>query len=669
MNDKIRLIRIAVAIVLFVCSARIFGWNSAYLTFTLSGNDEWKITQDAYVVSEVLFLDYDLYYPEDLFIKDGKMYIADSGNARVVVFDLETEEISTVGDFSLWRPTGVFVGDEYIYVADPGTSEVVLFDKTGKEVGRIGRPKSFLFGEFANYNPSKVVVDKRGNLYIVSEGTFEGVIQLDRNGEFLGYFGANRVGLGFLDRFIDLFYTSEQKSKLLSRIPKPYENIAIDDKGLIFTLTQNEWGNAIKKHNTIGNNILSSSREGRMTDEPNFTDIAITGDGRILALTETGLIYEYDPEGNLVFSFGGRAISSERYGLFSIASGIACDEEDRIYVLDGESGLVHVFNPTEYAQILHEALNLYVQGKYLESKETWRKVMTYDGYLQIAHYGLGKAYFQSGEFEKAAIHFKEAYAKREYSDTYWELRNAFVQSNMHIILPILLLLIVVSALIGQLRRRGKRFHLHIGSRFLNDLLYIKNMLRHPLDSFYYLQSGNHGSVLSAAIIYVAFFTVIAFDYFGRSFIFNLNVTDRSVGFVLLTSSSFTGLWIVSNYLVSSINDGRGTFKDVVIFTAYSFAPYILFQPLVILMTYVLTYNEKFLIDFLTYINIGWSSILLFTGVKEIHDYDIKNTIKSLMLTLGWIFVMVLVYSIVYMLWDQLIDTAYSIAQEAFYRAR
>lgn len=669
MKETIRLIRIAIVLAFSVCSVRLLGWNSTYLTFTLSGNNEWKVTQDAYIVSEVLFLDYDLYYPEDIFLKDGKLYIADSGNARVVVFDLETRKVSSIGDFNLWRPTGVFVSDDYIYVADPGTSEVVLFDKSGKEVSRIGRPKNLLFGEFANYNPGKLVVDKRGNLYIVSEGTFEGVIQLDRNGDFLGYFGANRVWMGFLDRLIDLFYTREQKSRLLNRIPKPYTNIAIDDKGLIYTLTQNEWGNAIKKHNTIGNNILSKSRGGRMTDEPNFADITITGDGWILALTETGLIYEYDPEGNLVFSFGGRAISTERYGLFSIASGIACDEEDRIYVLDKESGLVHVFNPTEYAGILHEALNLYVQGKYLESKETWRRVMTYDGYLQIAHYGLGKAYFQSGEFEKAAIHFREAYAKREYSDTYWELRNGFVQRNMQIILMAFLLLIVLSTLIERLRRRGKLLKLRIGSKFLNDLLYLKNMLRHPLDSFYYLQSGTHGSILSATTIYLLFFTVVLFDYFGRSFIFNLNVADRSVGFLLLTSSAFTGLWIVSNYLVSSINDGRGTFKDVFIFTAYSFAPYIIFQPFVILLTYVLTYNERFLIDFLTYINVGWSFILLFTGVKEIHDYDIKNTLKSFLLTVGWIFVMVLVYSIVYMLWDQLIDTAYSIAREAFYRAR
>ncbi len=665
-----RVIRFSTIFALLVCSLTLFGWNSTYLTYTLSGHNEWKVTQDAYVVSEVLFTDYDLYYPEDIFIRDNKMYIADSGNARIVVFDLETREINTIGDFYLWRPTGVFVTDKYIYVADPGTSEIVIFEKNGNEISRIGKPKNVLFGELANYNPVKLVVDKRGNLYIVSEGSFEGIIQLDINGEFLGYFGSNQVWIGFLDKFIDLFYTEEQKSKFLNRIPKPFTNITIDDKGLIYTLTQNERRNVIKKHNTLGNNILSKSKWGWMVDEPNFVDITVSADGRILSLTETGLIYEYDPEGNLIYSFGGRAISTERYGLFSVATGIACDGEDRIYVLDKERGLVHIFNPTQYTNILHEALNLYVQGKYLESKETWEKVMTYDGYLRIAHYGLGKAYFQSGEFEKAAIHFKEAYAKSEYSDTFWEIRNVLIQSNMGIILIIILILAILPTLLNRLRRKkGKLFHFHIRSRLINDILYVKNILRHPLDTFYYLRSGTHGSVLSATILYAIFLLVILIDYFGRSFIFNLNTADRSVAFVFLTTSAITILWVFSNWLLSSINDGRGTLRDVYVFTAYSFAPYILFQPIVILLTYALTYNEKFVVDFISYINVSWSFVLLFTGVKEVHDYDIKDTIKNFLLTLGWIFVMILVYAIVYMLWDQLIDTAYSIVQEVLFRAR
>lgn len=659
-----------VLLVLFMLYNQLLAINSAFLTYTISGKNEWKITQDAYVVSEVLFKDLDLYYPEDIFIKDNKMYIADSGNARIVVFDMVTREATYVGDMSLFQPTGVFVDDTYIYVADPGTSEIVIFDKLGNEIRRLGRPTNPLFGETANFKPKKLVVDKRGNFYIVSEGTFEGVIQLDQNGEFLGYFGANTVGITFLDKFIDIFYTKEQKEKFLNRIPKPYTNITIDTKGLIYTVTQKEHGSAIKKHNTIGLNILPPSKEGRMVDEPNFIDIAVDTHGRIFALTETGLIYEYDSEGNLLVSFGGRAIATERNGLFTVASAIAVDDEGKVYVLDKERGLVHVFNPTQYIHTLHKALELYSQGKYLESKKLWEEVMIYDGYSKIAHYGLGKAYFQEGNYRAAAEEFKKAYAKRDYSDAYWEIRNEFLQKNAGTILLAFIILIVLFVLLDELSKRGViKKRATIKSKLLSDILYIKNILRHPLDTFYYIQRRKHGSVLSATIIYLLFFLVIQFDYFGRSFIFNLNVQDKSVGFVLLASVAPTMLWVFANYLVSSINDGRGTLRDIYIFTAYSFAPYILFQPFVIMLTYVLTYNEAFIVSFASTILIAWSAVLLFTGVKEVHDYGIRDTVKSILLTLVWIFVIILVYSIVYMLWDQLVQTVYAIVQEVLYRAR
>ncbi len=55
-----------------------------------------------------------------------------------------------------------------------------------------------------------------------------------------------------------------------------------------------------------------------MISEPNFVDITVGNYNQIYALTETGLIYEYDSEGNLIYSFGGRAISTERNGFFSL---------------------------------------------------------------------------------------------------------------------------------------------------------------------------------------------------------------------------------------------------------------------------------------------------------------------------------------------------------------
>lgn len=656
-----RLILLNLIIILTILS---FSGNNTFLTYTLSKNNQWKVTQDAYVVSEVLFGDLDLYYPQDMYIYNNKMYIADSGNARILVYDMKTKEYEEIGAWSLFTPSGVFVTDEYIYVADPGTSEVIIFDHYGEEVKRIGRPNSILFGKNNKFKPKKLVVDKRGNIYIVSEGSSDGIIQLDKNGEFLGFFGSNKTYMGFLDKVLDIFYSEEQKSKLLSRIPRPYNNLTIDKKGLVYTITRKSGGDAIKKHNTVGNNILYLSRKNGMIDEKNFVDIAVDSSGRIYALTETGLIYEYDSEGRLIFSFGGRAISSEKNGLISVATAISVDENNNLYVLDRDSGLVHVYNPSIYAKLVHEALDYYVQGKYLESKEIWQNVLKYDGYINIAHNGIAKAYFQEKNYELAAKHFKIAFNREGYSEAFWEIRNAFLQKYIpHILVIVILIYVLMEFKILKFKK------LKIRSRLINDILYLKNLLKHPIDSFYYLKKGTHGSILSATIIYFIFALVVVFDYMGRSFIFNLNTSERSVFYVMFIALAPTLLFVFSNYLVSSINDGKGTLKNIYIFTAYSAAPYILLQPFVILLSYGLTFNESFLIEFSSLFIIVWTFIVLFLGIQETHHYSAGGTIKSILLSLVWILVIILIYSIVYMLWDQIFETIYSIVQEVLYHAR
>ncbi len=660
-----------VAFITLLIALTLFSSNATFYTYTLTKNNQWKKTQDAYLVSKILFKDFDLYYPEDMFIKDDLLYIVDSGNYRLVVYNLRTNEIRTLGENVFFMtPKGIFVDDNYIYVADPGAEAVFVLDKDGNEVKQIKRPESILFGETANYKPSNIVVDKKGNLYVVSEGTFEGVIQLSKDGEFLGYFGANRVILSFLQKFQDIFFTEEQKAKLLFRVPTPYTNSAIDEKGLIYTLTRGTYGNAIKKHNTIGNNILEASQNRKIADEPNFSDITVAKDGRIIAVTDSGLIYEYDKEGNLIYSYGGRAISSERNGLFTYVSSVAIDDKNNIYVLDRERGLVHVLTPTQYAKILREALLLYSDGKYLESMEKWKEVLRYDGYSKIAHLGLGKAYFQRGEYEKAILHFKVADEKADYSDAFWEIRNRYLQKNVGFILLLVVVSYALTEIISYINRKfnegkSKRYKKNL----LNDVLYIFTFLRHPIDSIYYIRRKERTSNFSATIVYGLFFLTAVLDTFGKSYIFSGYVERSTIGYVFLVTILPTMLWVFANYLVGSISDGEGTLSQVYRATAYALSPYIVVIPFLVLLTYVLTFNEVFIVQFTYLFVYSWMAINIFITVKEIHDFTVPKTIKSILLTIFWIIIIVFTASLVYMLWDKFFELIYSIVLEVIYRVR
>ncbi len=647
--------------------------NAPAYTYTISEDGRWVRTQDAYLTSGLLFRDTGLKKPEDIFVKDGRIYVADSGGSRIVIMDLSTNEVSFIGEELLSSPTGVYVDEQgNILVADYGLEKVVLLSKDGKELKSYGRPDSPLFGKKTNYKPRKALSDKKGNIYIAGEGAYDGIIQLSEEGEFLGYFGANSTNLSPLQALQDILFTEEQKAKLFNRIPKAFYNLAMDKKGMTYTITQGIRGHAIKKHNVSGSDVLSQG--SGMFDEDNFVDIAVGNYGQVYALTETGLIYEYDSTGNIVFSFGGRAISTERNGLFTVSAGIAVDEDNYVYVLDKERGVVQVFFPTIFADMTHRAINFFEAGRYAESKALWQQILQLSGTSKIGHDGLGKAYFQENDFEKAAYHFKIAQNRADYSESFWEIRNQWLQNNSALLILFLVCFFLACGILKKIdakkgifdpfRSFGARA---LKNKLIRDLVFLKRILRHPIDSMYEIRRDRAGSVLSATILYLTGFILFALNYMGRGFIFNYQ-DARNVSYVFLMSLFLLpcAVFVAANYMVSSINEGEGRVKDVYIATAYSLAPYIIFMPFVIALSYVVTLNEAFVLSFAALLIWVWAAVILFLGLKEIHNYEVKEVIKNILLSLFLMFVAVILYSIIYMLLDQLIGFIYSIVKEVAY---
>ena len=173
-------------------------------TYTMDDQSEMVRTQDAYLPDRTI-TDLGLSDPEDMIIDDNNQaYIVDTGNRRIVIFDLNTEKVVKVinkqtvesKDFTGFdTPKGIFRTNEgEIYVADTGAKTVFRFTKDFEYVRRYDRPTAPIFAD-TNYEPSKVTVDSGNNLYIVSEGVYAGIIQLANTGEFLGYFTSNKATL------------------------------------------------------------------------------------------------------------------------------------------------------------------------------------------------------------------------------------------------------------------------------------------------------------------------------------------------------------------------------------------------------------------------------------------------------------------------------------------
>ena len=76
-------------------------------TYTISQDEEWMVTQDAYLVSRVLMREHAMTSPRDLFVKENRLYLADTGASRVLIYQLDTGDCREIGGETLSSPVGL----------------------------------------------------------------------------------------------------------------------------------------------------------------------------------------------------------------------------------------------------------------------------------------------------------------------------------------------------------------------------------------------------------------------------------------------------------------------------------------------------------------------------------------------------------------------------------
>ena len=151
--------------------------------------------------------------PRDLAVADdGTVYVADSRNRRVLIFGPEGELLREITGDGLFRsPEGIFVTeDSHIWVSDRGRKLIYHLDPEGKLLQEIGKPDS-AFLEDIIFTPTKLVVDKRGYVYVSVGGSYQGILVLDVNSNFRGFFGRIELPFSLGDFFgeLRLFHSPE----------------------------------------------------------------------------------------------------------------------------------------------------------------------------------------------------------------------------------------------------------------------------------------------------------------------------------------------------------------------------------------------------------------------------------------------------------------------------
>ena len=621
----------------------------------------------------------------------NNVYLADPGNNRILILDPYLQYKSAIQTFvneegirdKLAEPNGVFVTAEKIFVADTNNSRIVVFDRNGSFLYQLREPQSTVFPTGSIYKPIAIAVDNAERIYVVSSTTYMGVIVLDSQGEFQNFIGSQTVSVSALELMWRSFMSAKQRALTKKNVSTEYNNITIDEDGFVYVTTssikeESQYTSIkgdttyapVKKLNASGTDVMThngffgpygevaTKAIGRSTNETGVSrvvDAAVGPEGTWSLIDDKrSRVYTYDDSGNLLFAFGAKG---QMLGNLSTVSGITY-QDSKILLLDKSDASITVFNRTEYGDVLISALQHNNDRQYDLAVSDWETILQYNNNFDTAYIGIGQSYFRSGNWSKAMEYFSFAADTDNYNNAFKMWRQEWI-SKYALVIPVVIIVffVLLAKYFKWAGKVNKAATLKRGRRtYKEELLYSAHLIFHPFDGFWDLKHENRGSVRGALTFIGLTIVSFCFKYAG------INVFFEIIGVMLPIM-----LFVTANWCLTTLFEGEGSFKDIFVATGYAVAPLPFMTILSTALANVLTAEESGILTMIKNIAYVWVGILLFFGVMITHDYQLGKNILTIIGTIVGMIVIVFLVALFATLIGKIISFISNIITELSFR--
>jgi len=621
--------------------------------------------------------------PQDIFLDaaTNRLLIADTGNNRVVILDLQGNYLSEIGGETagLNAPEGIFVdrnGD--IWVADTGNQRIAVFSPDGAFKEEHKKPESSYLTN-VEFNPSKLVVDQRGFIYIVTGSQNNlGVLVVDGSERFRGFFGRTRIKFNLRRLITRVFATKAQRKRMLLVQPAPLGNLFLDPQGFIYAVSPILMLDQIQRLNSVGVNVYGDigtrTGAGKLWDKllgkegiffgegelswgwnndmrmsvpqrknPQFKDIAVDELGIVSVIDDRNKqIYQFDPAGNMLTIFGGSGSSA---GFLQQPIGIVTDKNGLLYILDAGRGNIQVFRPTELTRMIHQASFEYFSGSYDKAAQIWNEISQRNTNFSLAHSGLGKALMSQKRYREAMQEYFYAENKDGYSLAFSEIRYLWMRRNFAFLGIGFIGLVAVGAFTFR-KNQG------IWPKFIAKIHLLRDRM-----GFWAVPV-----LLGLTIIsWMLSLSILSFQYSTRR-PEEIRLLIESIKIIVPWLS-----WCISASMVGEIFFGEGTFRKVTINSAWALWPLIVFPIPLNLLTNLMTRDQMSLYN--TAWALIWGLLILqfLLVIKNVHNFELGQAIFVMLLAVVGIIVLWVLAGLVYALTAEIFRFMRDIILEIYVR--
>lgn len=397
---------------------------------------------------------------------DDGLYVADSGNARIIRANKNEQGVWVVDRVYLTPDDNVF------YQVSSG---IAISDNTNKTL----------------FDPKKIAVDQTGKVFCIAQNVYEGILEYDASGSFNRFLGKNEVTANPLKKFWAKIFSEDQLDSIALDLPPEFTNIAIDSSGFVYATSNPDAddpkaANMVKMINTAGKDVMkrngyvtpdgdavyvtASNEAGVILGSSQLVGVTVSTNGNFTVVDKRrGRLFTYDNEGNLLYTTGDQPGGSESSSSSSnIVDPVSIKyftrtttslsgeitKEEVLLVLDQKSKSIMLYETTEFGEKVNLAINKYqngvfenvvVDGEVVEygAEYYWNEVLKMNENYELAHLGIGKAQYRRGDYKEAMENFKLAHNANYYSKAYAEYRDSILSANFSWIMTLVLMLVVI----------------------------------------------------------------------------------------------------------------------------------------------------------------------------------------------------------------------------------
>lgn len=205
-------------------------------------------------------------------------------------------------------------------------------------------------------------------------------------------------------------------------------------------------------------------------------------------------------------------------------------------------------------------------------------------------------------------------------------------------------------------------------RYWKSLKFALYCMTHPLDGFWDLTHEKKGTYAAAnTILFLVLLSRVLKLRFTSFVIDTVYWEDINI-FLYVGSILFPlALWVVGNWALTTLFDGKGRLGQVYMATCYGLAPYALIQFPLMPFSNLVTVDEKEFYAVLSAISLVYCALLVIAAMGQIHEYSAGKNILFTFATLFAMLVMIFILMLFFSMISQGVAYFISLAKELLFR--